>query len=125
MLDSIATSETLSDVNWIFTDSQSSDPIGSSAAKDYLDAAIVKGANFFSIILQCDEDENVRRLTGGARGGSNNTKLTDVDILTHIRATEDIHRFSGELELVVDVTDKSAESVAKEIKDFVGSCIRQ
>lgn len=125
MLNSIATSETHKDTNWIFTDSQSSDPIGLSAAKDYENAAIVKGARFFSIILRCDEDENVRRLVGGTRGGSGNTKLTDVGILTHIRATEDIHRFGGDLELVVDVTSKSPEDAAQEIRCFISRHLDQ
>jgi len=74
-----------------------------------------------SVILNCDMEENVRRLTSGKRGGGySNTKLTDESILRHIRGTEDIYHFGGKLEVEVDVTAKSPDTVATEIVDFIG-----
>lgn len=50
-----------------------------------------------------------------------NTKLTDVNILHHIRDTEDIYHFGGELEVEIDVTHKAPDVVAREIEKFIGS----
>jgi hypothetical protein len=88
------------------------------APKDYTSAAAARGCPFISIILTCDLDENIRRLTNPSRSGPK-TKLTDVDILREIRETEDIMRFGGELELEIDVTTKTPNTVAEEIKAFL------
>lgn len=88
--------------------------------KDYRRAAAEKGSPFVSVILQCELGENLRRLLGSARG-VHNTKLTDSDILRHIRETEDIYHVGDQLELEIDVTHKSAHEVAGVIKEFLGS----
>lgn len=121
VLDSIATSESTREITWIFTDQQSSDETGASAAQDYAAAAQARQSPFVSIILTCDLEENVRRLTFASRGGESNTKLTDVNILHHIRDTEDIYHFGGELEVEIDVTHKAPDVVAREIEKFIGS----
>jgi hypothetical protein len=77
----IAASTSTKDATWIFTDQQSSSAQGSSAAQDYQNAAALRGSRFISVILSCDLDENIRRLKDSGRGGSVNTKLTDVRIL--------------------------------------------
>lgn len=120
VLDSIATSESTREITWIFTDQQSSDEIGASAAQDYAAAAQARQSPFVSIILTCDLEENVRRLTFASRGGESNTKLTDVNILHYIRDTEDIYHFGGELEVEIDVTHKAPDVVAREIEKFIG-----
>lgn len=71
-----------------------------------------------SVILQCDLEENVRRLTDASRG-VHDKKLTDVEILKRIHAEEDIYHFEGELELEINVTKKSPGTVAGEIRDFL------
>lgn len=119
-MDSIATSTSRKDNIWIFTDQQSSSETGSAAVKDYQRAATEKGSPFVSVILQCDLEENLRRLLGSGRG-VHNTKLTDSDILRHIRDTEDIYHVGDKLELEIDVTHKSAQEVAGIIKRFLGS----
>ncbi|KAL9531945.1 hypothetical protein SMMN14_04021 [Sphaerulina musiva] len=121
VLDSIATSESTREITWIFTDQQSSDDTGASAAQDYAAAAQARQSPFVSIILTCDLEENVRRLTFASRGGESNTKLTDVNVLHHIRDTEDIYHFGGELEVEIDVTHKAPDVVAREIEKFIGS----
>ena len=88
--------------------------------EDYRRAAAEKGSPFFSIVLQCDLEENLRRLLGSERG-VHNTKLTDIEILRHIRDTEDIYHVGDKLELEIDVTHKSAQEVAVVIKEFLGS----
>lgn len=61
------------------------------------------GLPFFSIVLQCDLEENLRRVQASGRGGSN-TKLTDISIVRNIREKEDIYPFEDNNELELDVT---------------------
>jgi hypothetical protein len=122
VLDAIAKSESTKHVTWVFTDSQSSEEVWA-APKDYAAAATARGSPFVSIILTCDVDENITRLTNPSRSGPK-TKLTDVDILREIRETEDIMRFGGELELEIDVTTKEPSAVAEEIKAFLAHVVR-
>ena len=120
MLRSIASSHATKDTTWIFTDQQSSSEIGTSAAKDYAHAAVERGSTFVSVVLQCNLDENVKRLVGQGRGvTNNNTKLTDVGILHTIRSNEDIYRFGGDAEIEIDITDRSALDVARMVREFL------
>ena len=120
VLDSIATSTSRKDTVWIFTDQQSSSENGTAAVKDYQRAAAKKGSPFVSVILQCDLEENIHRLSGSGRG-VHNTKLTDSDILRRIRDTEDIYHTGDKLELEIDVTHKPVQEVAGIIQGFLGS----
>jgi hypothetical protein len=111
-------------VTWIFTDQQSSDPVGTAAALDYREAARNRGLTFFSIVVQCELEENLRRVQESGRGVSN-TKLKDVAIVRFIRDNEDILSFkdadSNELEL--DVTHCSAADAAGQIYKHITSSI--
>ncbi|CAF9916874.1 hypothetical protein IMSHALPRED_003321 [Imshaugia aleurites] len=111
------------DITYIFTDSQSSDTIGSSTAREYEASAKKRGAPFISIILSCQLEENVGRLQAVGRGGSCNTKLTDLDIFRTILETEDIYHFDGPQELELDVTETSATAAAEKIQAFVQECL--
>ncbi|KAL8946245.1 MAG: hypothetical protein Q9222_007335 [Ikaeria aurantiellina] len=116
--DSIANSESLKDVTWIFTDSQSSDKVGVAAVEDYINVARTRGSRLISIILTCSQTENIRRLGAESRG---KTKLTDVNVLRWIRYKEDLYRFGGDAELEMDVTDLSAAAAAEKILNFVNT----
>ncbi|KAL8722297.1 MAG: hypothetical protein Q9225_001202 [Loekoesia sp. 1 TL-2023] len=116
ILDSIATSQSLRDVTWIFTDSQSSGEVGATAVADYIHAAQTRGSLLISVILTCDGDENVRRMTSKQRG---KTKLNDVSILLDIRRDEDLYRFGGKAELELDVSQLSVASAAQTIAEFI------
>ncbi|KZP17223.1 hypothetical protein FIBSPDRAFT_865204 [Athelia psychrophila] len=115
----------------IFTEWQSSDSEGTSTARSYLSAVLLRSRTtpiqFFSVILTCGEEENVRRLTSGTRGAGN-TKLTDVGVLKTIRAYAEPHQFGVEegvtLEIEVDVTEKSAEEVATVIFEAMRAPVR-
>ncbi|KAL8930731.1 MAG: hypothetical protein Q9208_000272 [Pyrenodesmia sp. 3 TL-2023] len=122
ILDSIATSESLKGVIWIFTDSQSSSKVGSAAVADYIHAARIRGSQLISVVLTCAEDENIRRMKSEQRGG---TKLHDVDILLEIRRMEDLYRFGGNAELELDVTILSPIEAARKIVDFVAQTAMQ
>ncbi|KAL8696517.1 MAG: hypothetical protein Q9201_007623 [Fulgogasparrea decipioides] len=116
ILDSIATSTTLMDVTWIFTDSQSSDEVGSAAVADYIHAAKRRRSPLISVILTCNTDENLRRLQAELRG---KTKLNDIDVLLEIRESEDLYHFGGDTELTLDVTELSPVAAAQKILNFV------
>lgn len=123
ILDLIATSEATQHATWIFTDSQSTDPIGSATAQDYQDAAVKRGVPFISVILHCGLEENAKRLVHEGRGAGSNTKLTDLEILRAIRQEEDIHKFGGLEELEVDTTDISPAEAAQRILEHIRKVI--
>jgi hypothetical protein len=116
-LNAMATSTSTKDVTWVFTDSQSSNALGSLSANDYYRAVKERGSAFFSIVLMCDFKENERRIQSTER--SVRTKLTDVSILKTIRDDEDLYRFNDENELVLDITNLSVGEAARLIVDHV------
>ncbi len=65
----------------------------------------------------------MRRLQAEGRGGSSNTKLTDLDIFRMTRETEDIYHFGGSMELELDVTETSATVTAEKIYAFIRECL--
>jgi hypothetical protein len=113
----MATSTSIKDVTWIFTDCQSSDALGSISCEDYHRAVTERGSVFFSIVLECDAAENRKRVQTADR--SLRGKLTDVSILKTIRDEEDIFRFNDENELVLDVTHLSIGEATRVIVDHV------
>jgi adenylylsulfate kinase-like enzyme len=121
MLSTICNSEELNSSILVFTDQQSSSPLGSSVAMEYHAAALKRKSRFFSIRLQCKEDEHLRRATSEDRLRSAFTKLTDESLIKRMRNNEDIYKFSGDDELTIDVTDLSPNEAAQRISEFVQS----
>ncbi|CAG7963010.1 unnamed protein product [Penicillium salamii] len=122
-LKSIATATSTREITWIFTDQQSSSILGTSSAKDYQNAAAIRGSPFISVITNCDLEENLKRAIGGDRGVGTNTKLTDLGILRRIRESEDIFHFNDENELEIDITQLSPSEVAGKIYDHIGKIL--
>ncbi|KAL8771844.1 MAG: hypothetical protein Q9209_002782 [Squamulea sp. 1 TL-2023] len=116
ILSSIATSTSLKDVIWVFTDSQSSDEVGRAAVADYISAAETRGSPIISVILMCCAEENVLRLGAASRGKN---KLNDADILLEIREKEDLYHFGGAAEIEIDITKMPVHYAAQKIFDFV------
>jgi hypothetical protein len=108
--------EAVPETTWIFTDSSSEE---SATSLEYQAAAPVRGSRFISVILTCQVDENLNRITGPGRGGELNTKLTDIEILCQIRETESIFRFRNKEEIELDVTNLTASEAARWIFDHV------
>ncbi|KAK4231884.1 hypothetical protein QBC38DRAFT_464820 [Podospora fimiseda] len=124
LLHSIATAKSTHDVAWIFTDQQSSSILGSSVAREYQNAALVRESPFFSIILHCEVEENLKRAVSGNRGSTgSNTKLTDINILRGIREREDIFHFGDANELELDVTELSPIEAAIKIHEHFGKAL--
>jgi chloramphenicol 3-O-phosphotransferase len=124
VLTSIASAKSTREVTWIFTDQQSSSNLGSSSARDYQNAAHVRGSPFISIVLHCELNENLKRVVGQNRGMGSNTKLTDVDILQSIRRAEDIFRFKDEYELELDITYLTPSEAAAKIREHICTKLR-
>lgn len=111
------------DIIYIFTDSQSSNDIGAATSQEYEISAKQRGCPFISVILSCHLEENTRRLQAVGRGGSSNTKLTDLGIFRIVRETEDIYHFGGSMELELDVTETSATATAEKMYAFIRECL--
>lgn len=105
-------------MTYIFTDAQTE---YNNCVRDYHALSLQPmSRRFYSIVLECDIEENVRRLTCAGRGGCENGKLTDAGVLRGIRAGGvEIWRFGGMDEFVLDVSAISAEEVADRIAGFV------
>ncbi|KJK76303.1 hypothetical protein H634G_08363 [Metarhizium anisopliae BRIP 53293] len=95
---------------YLFTDFQSSDPVGSATCAEYLDAARARG---------CDEAANVERLVTSERRAHG--KIVDRELLGKFRSGVDIHRFDGpdHASMELDVTELSAEEAAHRILQHV------
>ena len=107
----------LQDTVYIFTDSQTE---YNECVSDYTDLCIGDHSRrMYSVILECELNENIRRLTMPDRGGSLNGKLTDVELLKEYRTNSSPHEFLDDSEIYLDVTSMAPEAAAKEIKKFV------
>jgi hypothetical protein len=107
------------EMTFIFTDQQSSDDIGSATSREYADAARRRNSIFLSVILDCEFEENIRRLQAVDRGEGTKRKLTDTGIFRSIRETEDIHHFGGNMEFTLNNSKMSAAQAAKVIYNLV------
>jgi hypothetical protein len=98
---------------YIFTDFQSSDAIGSSVCAEFAATARNRGCALISVVLNCEEEENLRRVASSDRGMTK--KLTDVELVRSFRKHgAPVHRFvEGPVSLELDVTNLSAEEVAR------------
>jgi hypothetical protein len=98
---------------YIFTDFQSSDAVGSSVCAEYAATATKRGCILISVVLKCEEEENLRRVASSDRGITK--KLTDVELVrTFRRRGAPVHRFlEGPVSWELDVTNLSAEDVAR------------
>lgn len=86
--------------------------------KEYAQAAEDRGCLLIPIVLDCDEDENIRRMTQLER--EKHAKLMDVDLLKMFRKGAPIFEFSNRKEfLKIDVTHKKPEEVARMIWEHV------
>lgn len=108
------------DTIYIFTDCQVDH---NECVGDYSDLALSCNGNgarrFYSVVLECEVDENVRRLTAPDRGGDGSTKLRDQDVLREIREKcGGVWKFGDDDELVLDVTRMEKSEAAERITKF-------
>ena len=77
------------------------------------------GRRLYSVVLECEEEENVRRLRLPGRGGGENGMLRDGEVLRGYRRRGGVLRFGDGDEIVLDVTDVEPEEAARRIVAFV------
>jgi thymidylate kinase len=98
----------------VLTDALSNDPTDQAFFDDYRTLAAKRGARLISVVLDCDHDENVRRLNSPGR--SELHKLTRPDFLDHLRANYQLLRPQGVDLVEIDVSALSADEAAAAIE---------
>ena len=99
----------------ILTDALADDETDRAFFDDYRTLAAKRGARLVAVVLDCDRDENVRRLT--STGRAELYKLIRPDFLDHLRATYQLLRPQGVDLIELDVTALSADEVAARIEE--------
>lgn len=110
-----AASETFEYI-YIFTDSQTNDPIGRNVTSHFAQAASDRGCAFIPVVLLCDEEENLRRLRSQERlnlAKSGMGLLLDTDLLKGFRGQGEILKWPCKELLVIDVTNTTVDDVVK------------
>lgn len=100
---------------YIFTDSRAEHD---ECLGDYTDLALwPTNRRFYSVVLECEEAENVRRLESEGRKGG---KLKDADVLLEYRRKYDggIWKFGDDDEMVLDVTSVAPIEAARMIFEW-------
>lgn len=88
-------------------------------AREYEAAASRARRPFLPIYLECDIEENTRRITSLQRRSSETTKLLNPDSLAEMRSRCQLFRFDGVEGITSDVTnmepEEAAEALAREV----------
>ncbi|CZT00339.1 uncharacterized protein RCO7_14598 [Rhynchosporium graminicola] len=106
-------------------DFQSDDEIGCNVAEEYEAAALRNGRSLLPIYLECDSQENIRRLKSVQQRDTGTTKLLDSEILAELRSRCRLFRFTGVEGITADdITnmgpEESAEAIPKEVISRIG-----
>jgi hypothetical protein len=106
------------DTTYLFTDFQTTNELGTGVCAEYAQAAKDRGCLLIPIVLTCDEDENIKRITQSGR--EKHAKLMDVELLRIFREGAPIFKLSDRKEfLEIDVTCLEPEEVARVIWEHV------
>ena len=97
----------------VFTDALSDDPHDSATFDSCRDLAERRGVPIVSVVLDCDLQENLRRLA--APGRAELQKLTRLDMLSGLRTKYRLLRPEGVERLDLDVTGLTAEQAVAAI----------
>lgn len=100
---------------YIFTDSRAEHD---ECMGDYTDLALYPTSRrFYSVVLECEEGENVRRLECVGRTGG---KLRDAEVLLEHRRKYDggVWKFGDDDEMVLDVTNVAPQEAARIIFEW-------
>ncbi|KAJ5986921.1 hypothetical protein N7451_011286 [Penicillium sp. IBT 35674x] len=105
------------DTTYLFTDFQTDNEQGTSVCLEYVRAALKRGCPLIPIVLTCDEDENIKRMTKSER--EKHAKLMDMELLRMFRRGAPIFKFADRKFLEIDVTHLEPEEVARIIWEHV------
>ncbi|CAG8904834.1 unnamed protein product [Penicillium egyptiacum] len=115
---SLATEPATFNTTYLFTDFQTTNEQGASVCAEYAQAAKDRGCLLIPIVLTCDEDENIRRMTQLER--EKHAKLMDTELLRMFRKGAPIFEFKDRKEfLKIDVTHLEPEEVTRIIWEHV------
>ncbi|KAL8839488.1 MAG: hypothetical protein Q9170_001711 [Blastenia crenularia] len=108
---------------YILTDFQTSNPLGGTVAEEYRSAALARDCTFIPIILDCDVDENARRMMSAERtqkvAQEGKGMLVDEGLLREMRGRGQIYEFGSPEEVVVDVSRMEVGEAADVIAGHV------
>jgi hypothetical protein len=103
------------DVPIVFTDALADDAGDAALFDEYRALARARLARLVAVVLDCDPEENVRRLIEAGRAEQH--KLTQVDVLRDLRNRYVLLRPDGVEKVELDVTRLSAEAAASAIME--------
>ncbi|KAL8942745.1 MAG: hypothetical protein Q9216_001493 [Gyalolechia sp. 2 TL-2023] len=115
-------SEDTWDQVYIFTDFQTSNPLGGTVAEEYRSAALSRDCIFIPVILDCNMEENARRMMSAERAEKvthGAGMLRSTDALREMRGRGEIYSFGCPEEMVVDVGGMEADEAARVIAGHV------
>jgi len=99
----------------IFTDALAEDPADSAVFDEYRALAERRSTRLAAVVLECEQEENVRRLTRAGRAELN--KLTRPEVLAQLRGQYRLLRPQGVALVEIDVTRLSPDAAAGAIAD--------
>ncbi len=103
--------------SFVFTDALSDDAADARAFEDCAALARQRGARFIAVVIDCDIEENLKRLTRAGR--SKLHKLTDPEVLLGLRRAHRLLRGNGDLLVEIDVTTLGADEAAEAIMSAI------
>ncbi|KAJ5109954.1 hypothetical protein N7532_002599 [Penicillium argentinense] len=106
-------------VAYAILDFQSDNELGRDVATEYKDAAHESGRPFLPVYLVCDVDANLERVSTLERIDSGTKKLTNAQLVKHLRGKCDLFRFDDCPGLELDTTNAPPLEIASKILDFV------
>jgi dephospho-CoA kinase len=105
--------------SFVFTDALSDDAADTRAFEDCAALARKRGARFVAVVIDCDVEENLKRLTRAGRRKLH--KLTDPDVLLGLRRAHRLLRGKSDQLIEIDVTalgaDEAAAAIAQRIAE--------
>lgn len=104
--------------SYVFTDALADDDWDRGVFEWYRDLARERGVRLAAVVLDCDLDENRRRLVAGERAGL--LKLVDVSVLETLRTRYRLLRADGDIRIEMDVTGMAAGEAAAAIAARLG-----
>lgn len=113
VFDTLATSRDTFDSVYVFTDFQSSNEGGSAVMVEYRDMAARRGCIFVPVTVTCGSEENMRRLAAPER--ALHGKLTDAELVAHIRGSEVVYQSTSPFRMELDLTELDAQAAARMI----------
>ncbi|VUC37180.1 unnamed protein product [Clonostachys rosea] len=107
----------------VFTDFQSTSPLGESVAREYQAAAEVSKRPFIPVYLTCECEVNITRATSQERLQGGTTKLTDAKIIRDFRSRCQVFQFEAEefQPCLIDTTSLAPTDAASRIMDYCRS----